>query len=91
MGKLNWKEWLGVGVVALVVAVVAFLGLLQVQHWRTDEETFHAVVQLLNYNVAQGRLAVVAGPTSPVAAAPAPAPTTEKPTGPAKVDPPKKP
>lgn len=82
MNKLNWKEWLGVGVVALVVAVVAFLGLLQVQHWRQDEETLHQVVQLLNYNVQQGKLVGIPPPQPPATPAPAststPAPKEEK-------------
>lgn len=80
MSKLNWKEWLGVGVVALVVAVVAFLGLLQVQHWRQDEETLHQVVQLLNYNVAQGKLMGVPAPQpAPPAVAPIPPKPEEAP------------
>lgn len=59
MSKLTWLEWLGVLGTALVVAVLVFLGLLQVNHWRQDEANLHAVIQLLNYNVAEGKLAVV--------------------------------
>lgn len=76
MLKLTWKDWTGVVGVALAVAVVAFFTLLQVQHWRQDEATFHAVVQLLNYNVAQGKLVTVAAPTSPLSA---PEPPKDKP------------
>jgi hypothetical protein len=43
----------GVGVGA---AVLAFFGLLQWQHWRQDEANVHGLVQIVNYNIQQGKL-----------------------------------
>ncbi len=69
-------QWLGAVVVGSAAAIVVFLGLLQAQHWRQDEATLHQMVQLLNYNVATGKLAAMPDPQAPPAPAPAP------PTGP---------
>lgn len=71
------RLWAGVAMAGIGIgaAVVAFLGLLQWQHWKQDEANVHAMVQLLNYNVAQGKL--VAVPTSEPSAAPQ-APPGEK-------------
>ena len=68
MKHLGWKDWLAVLVVGLLVGGVAFGGLLQIQQWRQDTATLRAVVQLLNYNVAQGKLVIIPQEPPPVPA-----------------------
>lgn len=79
MARLSWQAWAFVCGVGTVVAVVVFLGLLQVQHWRQDEENLHAAILLLNYNMQEGRLLplpqAAPPPRPPV---PVPAPPVEK-------------
>lgn len=57
---MHSRLWTGLGMalIGVVAAVVAFFGLLQWQHWRLDEANVHAMVDLVNYNVEQGTLKV---------------------------------
>lgn len=52
----TWKDGLAVLLGGILVAVVAFLGLQQLQQWRQDAANLQAIVRLLNYNIAQGHL-----------------------------------
>lgn len=81
MAKLNWKDWFAVVVVAVVVAGLAFASLLEVQHLKQDEANLHALIPLINFNLATHRLDLPPGPesvTPPVVAAPAPKPPDVK-------------
>lgn len=78
--RLAWKP-IAIGVVS---AVLAFLGLIQIAHWRQDEAMVHGLGQLVIYNLQRGKLDPV--PEQPVApakvgappSAPAPAPEPPK-------------
>ncbi len=56
MHTLTWRSWLVVVVVAVVVAVGTFVGLLEFQHLKQDEANLHAIIPLLNFNLAKGHL-----------------------------------
>ncbi len=62
---------LGIGLsaaaVGLIVAIAAFFGLLQWQHWRQDEANVHGLVQIVNYNIAQGTLKALPDAQAPPA------------------------
>lgn len=79
---MSWRTYLAMMLIGAATAVVVWTGMTVGEHLWADHQDHHLVLDLLRYNIQQGRLVPLAGASSPPPPAAPPQPGPAGPAGP---------